>query len=66
MARRTKPKQKKAAELPLVAIDAGSHSIRAIAAERIDCDTLRILGVESIDTEQYIEKGVVMQTTKIG
>ena len=36
----------KADSLPLVAIDLGSDSVRAMAAERVGDDLFRVLGVE--------------------
>ncbi|MCQ2333928.1 MAG: rod shape-determining protein [Paludibacteraceae bacterium] len=52
--------------LPLVAIDLGSHSVRAIAAERVDRDTLHILGYEQSTKYPSIDRGVVQQVSNTG
>ena len=55
------------ASLPLVAIDLGSNGVRAIAAQRMDTDLLRILGVEqSQKYPAYMERGVVTQSSYAG
>lgn len=52
---------------PLVAIDLGSHSVRAMAAKRIDGDVLRILGYEQSQKHpDYMERGVVVQSSNAG
>ena len=51
---------------PLVAIDLGSSSIRAMAAERVGSDMLRILGVEKDSERVCINRGVVVQPTNAG
>ena len=40
-------KQQITQSIPLVAIDLGSHSIRAMAAELTEGGILRVLGIES-------------------
>lgn len=52
--------------LPLVAIELGSNSIRALAAERVGEDTLRILGYEQSQKYDCVDRGVVVQTTDAG
>lgn len=52
--------------LPLVAIELGSNSIRAMAAERIGEDTLRILGYEESQKYDCVDRGMVVQTTDAG
>lgn len=52
--------------LPLVAIDLGSHSVRAIAAERINRDTLHILGYEQSTKYPSIDRGIVQQVSNTG
>lgn len=52
---------------PLVALELGSHSVRAMAAERIDGDILRILGYEqSQKYPDYMERGAVVQSSNAG
>lgn len=52
---------------PLVAIDLGSHGVRAMAAERLDGDILHILGFEqSQKYPDYMERGVVAQSSNAG
>lgn len=52
---------------PIVAVDLGSDGVRAMAAERIENDVLRILGYEeSHKFNDYMERGVVMQTSNAG
>ena len=51
---------------PLVAIDLGSSSIRAMAAQRIAPDMLRILGVEKNTKKACIDRGAVVQSTNAG
>lgn len=52
--------------LPLVAIDLGSHGIKVMAAERVDGERLRILGVEQSNQYACVEKGVVTQSSNAG
>lgn len=52
--------QIQASTLPLVAIDLGSDSIRAMAAECVDNDMVRILGVEEIH-KSCVEHGIIKQ-----
>ena len=47
---------------PLVAIDMG-HTVRTMAAERNEAGLLRVLGVESSGKTQYVERGVVTNTS---
>ena len=54
-----KQKQMKADSLPLVAIDLGSDSVRAMAAERVGDDLFRVLGVEQSQRYKCIEQGVI-------
>ena len=61
-----KQKQMKADSLPLVAIDLGSNSVRAMAAERVGDDLFRILGVEQSQRHKCIEYGVIKSTTNVG
>lgn len=51
--------------VPLVAIDLGSHNVRAMAAEMVD-GRLRVLGVESSNKFQCMERGVVVSPTNAG
>lgn len=51
--------------VPLVAIDLGSHNVRAMATEMID-GRLRVLGVESSSKFQCMERGVVVSPTNAG
>ena len=50
------------ADLPLVAIDLGSDSVRAMAAVSLGPDTLHILGAEKSTRYAYTEKGNVTDT----
>jgi len=52
-----------ATELPLVAIDIGGQSVRAIAAQEIAPDTLQILGYEESSRQACTANGVVVQTS---
>ena len=61
-----KQKQMKADLLPLVAIDLGSDSVRAMAAERVGDDLFRVLGVEQSQRYQCIGQGVIQSTTNAG
>ena len=51
--------------VPLVAIDLGSHNVRAMAAEMTD-QGLRVLGVESSNKFQCMERGVVTSPANAG
>ena len=51
---------------PLVAIDMGSHSVRAMAAERTEEGLFRILGVESSNRFPCVERGVVSNQSNAG
>ena len=53
-------------DLPLVAIDLGSNSIRAMAAKRIGPNMLHILGVEELNKFACVERGVITQTSNAG
>ena len=61
-----KQQQMKADSLPLVAIDLGSDSVRAMAAERVGDDLFRVLGVEQSQRYKCIEQGVITSTTNAG
>lgn len=61
-----KSKGQKAEALPLVAIELGSHSVRAMAAERIDSDLIRILGVEESKKYPCVQNGMIAQTANAG
>lgn len=50
----------------LVAIDMGSHSFRAMAAEVTPDDSLRILGVEESCQKRCVNSGVIENTTDAG
>ena len=66
MARR---QTKTADSLPLVAIDLGSDSVRALAARRIAPDLFQILGVEERPQKQgnvCVEQGVITQSSNAG
>lgn len=59
----------KADTLPLVAIDLGSDSVRAMAARRIAPDLFQILGVEERPQKMgnvCVEQGVVTQSSNAG
>ena len=56
-------KYQKATELPLVAVDMGSHGVRAIAVRRVGTDLFQILGVEECNERQNaITNGVIRQS----
>ena len=63
-------KQAKTADsLPLVALDLGSDSVRAVAARRIAPDLFQILGVEERPQKQgnvCVEQGVITQSSNAG
>ncbi|MCQ2348197.1 MAG: rod shape-determining protein [Paludibacteraceae bacterium] len=52
--------------LPLVAIELGSHSVRAMAAKKLGPNRLQVLGYEQSQKHPCVEKGVVVQTTNAG
>ena len=55
--------------LPLVAIDLGSESVRAMAAQRIAPDLFRILGVEERPQKLgnlCVEQGIITQSSNAG
>ena len=59
----------KADTLPLVAIDLGSDSVRAMAARRLSADFFQILGVEERPQKMgniCVEQGVVTQSSNAG
>ena len=59
----------KADSLPLVAIDLGSDSVRAMAARRLSADFFQILGVEERPQKLgniCVEQGVVTQSSNAG
>ena len=63
-------RQKKTADsLPLVAIELGSDSIRAMAARRLDTDLFQILGVEERAQKLgnvCVEQGIITQSSNTG
>lgn len=59
-------KQQIGHSVPLVAIDLGSHGIRAMAAEMTDKGILRVLGVENSSKFDCVKKGIVDNTTDAG
>ena len=66
MARR---QTKTADSLPLVAIDMGSDSVRAMAARRIAPDLFQILGVEERPQKMgnvCVEQGIITQSSNAG
>ena len=66
MARR---QQKTADSLPLVALDLGSDSVRAMAARRIAPDLFQILGVEERPQKfgnVCVEQGIITQSSNAG
>ena len=52
--------------VPLVAIDLGSDTVRAMAAEMTDEGLLRVLGVECSNKFPCVERGVVTNPTNAG
>ena len=50
----------------LVAVDMGSHSFRAMAAERMPSGSLRVLGVEESSQKCCVREGVVDNTSDAG
>jgi len=61
-----KVRKQLAESLPLVAIDFGSHSIRAMAAEKVGPDMLHVLGYEESKKYPCVDKGVIVQTSSAG
>ncbi len=61
-----KIKRQLAEALPLVAIELGSNSVRAMAAEKVGTDMLHILGYEQSRKYPCVAKGVVVQTSNAG
>jgi len=62
-------KNQTADSFPLVALDLGSDSVRAIAARRIAPDLFQILGVEERPQKQgntCVEQGVITQSSNAG
>lgn len=59
-------KKQLADSLPLIAIDLGSHSVRAMAAEKIGPDMLHVLGYEESQRYPCVDRGVVVQTSSAG
>lgn len=59
-------KQQILQSVPLVAIDMGSHCVRAMAAELTENNMLRILGVESSSKFPCVERGIVCNTSNSG
>ena len=59
-------KQEILQSVPLVAIDLGSQSVRAMAAEMTESGLLRVLGVESSSKFDCVKKGIVVNTTDAG
>ena len=59
-------KQQITQSIPLVAIDLGSHSVRAMAAELTESGILRVLGMESSSKFDCVKKGIVDNTTDAG
>ncbi len=52
--------------VPLVAVDLGSHGVRAMAAEMTTGGLLRILGVETSNKFECVERGIVINTSDAG
>lgn len=52
--------------VPLVAVDLGSHGVRAMAAEMTTDGLLRILGVETSNKFECVERGIVTNTSDAG
>lgn len=59
-------KQQIVQSVPLVAIDLGSHCVRAMAAEMTENGQLRVLGVESSNKFPCVEKGIICNTSNSG
>lgn len=52
--------------VPLVAVDLGSHGVRAMAAEMTTGGLLRVLGVETSNKFECVERGIVTNTSDAG
>ena len=52
--------------VPLVAVNLGSHGVRAMAAEMTTGGLLRILGVETSNKFECVERGIVTNTSDAG
>ncbi|MCQ2311134.1 MAG: pilus assembly protein PilM [Paludibacteraceae bacterium] len=61
-----KVKRQLAEVLPLVAIELGSHSVRAMAAEKVGPDLLHVLGYEENRKYACVDRGIVVQTSSAG
>lgn len=59
-------KKQLADSLPLVAIDLGSNSVRAMAAEKIGPDMLHVLGYEESQRYPCVDRGLIVQTSSAG
>lgn len=59
-------KKQLADSLPLIAIELGSNSVRAMAAEKIGPDMLHVLGYEESQRYPCVDRGVVVQTSSAG
>ena len=53
-------------DLPLVAVELGSHSVRAMAAEKVGTDLLRILAYEESNQFPCVNRGMVEQINDAG
>lgn len=58
--------QKILQSVPLVAVDLGSHGVRAMAAEMTSGGLLRVLGVETSNKFECVERGIVTNTSDAG
>lgn len=59
-------KKQLAETLPLVAIELGSNSVRAMAAEKVGTDMLHVLGYEESRRHRCVDRGIVVQTSDAG
>lgn len=59
-------KTQRTESLPLVAVELGSSGVRAMAAQRIENNIFRILGVEESEKYPSIEKGNIVQSGNVG
>ena len=53
-------------DLPLVAVELGSHSVRAMAAEKVGNDLLRVLAYEESSQFPCVNRGMVEQMNDAG
>ncbi|MCR4665057.1 MAG: hypothetical protein K5660_06800 [Paludibacteraceae bacterium] len=53
-------------DLPLVAVELGSHSVRAMAAEKVGTDLLRVLAYEESNQFPCVNHGMVNKTNDAG